>query len=128
MFNATLIRQVFKYGTVGILSLGVDVGVFTLARHLQVELFFANTLARLSGALTAYSGNYLWTFSKPQLVKKWLKTSWKYTLLWAFTTTVSTLLINTLMEYSTNETVAKICVELLMPVMNFVIARYWVYR
>ena len=128
MDNPALIKQVLKYATVGMLSLGVDVGVFTIARHLQVELFFANTLARLSGALTAYSGNYLWTFSKPQLFKEWLKTSWKYTLLWVFTTTVSTVLINALIDYQTNETAAKICVELLMPVMNFVIARYWVYR
>jgi putative flippase GtrA len=95
---------------------------------MDVSLVSANVLARLAGATAAYSGNYLWTFAQPPKLADWLRSSWRYALLWIGATFLSTFLLTSLTKVGANETASKLGVELLMPVLNFFIARRWVFR
>lgn len=124
----TLIKQLFQYGVVGVLALGVDVATFLVLRAMGVDLVPANVLARLAGAIAAYSGNHLWTFAQPPKLSGWLSSSWRYALLWIGATLLSTFLLTVLTKMGANETASKIGVEMLMPVLNFFVARHWVFR
>jgi len=126
--NPKLITQFMQYVTVGVVAIGVDVGTFMLSRSLGLELVAANILARFVGAVTAYIGNFLWTFAHPQSVAEWLRTGWRYAGLWAGATTLSTLLLSTLISLECNETASKLGVEMAMPFINFAIAKAWVFK
>lgn len=124
----SLIKQLFQYGVVGVFALGVDVGTFLVLRAMDVDLVPANVTARLAGAIAAYSGNHLWTFSRPPKLADWLSSSWRYAILWIGATMLSTFLLTALTKMGANETTSKIGVEMLMPVLNFFVARRWVFR
>ena len=126
--NRVLIKQLMQYGTVGVFALGVDVGTFLGLRAVGVDLVPANVCARFAGAVAAYSGNYLWTFAKPAKLTDWLNSSWRYALLWVGATLLSTFLLSTPIRFGANETVSKLGVEMLMPVLNFLMARRWVFK
>ena len=121
------LQQFLKYGVVGVGSLCVDVGVFTLARLFGLDLILANVLARLAGAVAAYLGNFLWTFGQTPSQSQWLRSSWRYAVLWVGATVLSTLLLDTLIRSGINETVSKVAVEAVTPFINFFIARVWVF-
>lgn len=124
----SLIKQLVQYGTVGVFALGVDVGTFLVLRAMDIDLVPANVLARLAGAVAAYSGNYLWTFARPPKLSDWLRSSWRYALLWIGATLLSTFLLTALTKMGAHETASKLGVEMLMPVLNFFVARRWVFR
>lgn len=127
--KASLIKQLLQYGTVGVFALAVDVGVFTALRALGVDLVPSNVAARFSGAVAAYTGNYLWTFKQHSAkLSDWLRTSWRYALLWVGATLMSTFLLTVLIRIGANETLSKLGVEILMPLLNFFIAKHWVFR
>ena len=123
-----LFKQLLQYGTVGLCALGVDVGVFTLLRGLGAELVTANVVARLMGAVTAYSGNHLWTFAQARAAADWWQSSWRYAVLRAGMTGLSTMLLSGLVRFGAPETLSKLGVEMLMPLLNFMFSRYWVFR
>ena len=123
-----LFKQMLQYGTVGLFALGVDVAVFVLLRGLGTDLVAANVLARLMGAVTAYLGNHVWTFAQARSVADWQRTGWRYALLWAGMTGLSTVLLSALVQFEAPETLSKLGVEMLMPLLNFLISRYWVFR
>ena len=123
-----VIKQLLQYGTVGVFALGVDVGTFLLLRSMDISLVPSNVAARLAGAIAAYCGNFLWTFSRPPILAEWLRSIWRYALLWIGATVVSTSLLTGLTSIGANEKASKIGVEMLMPVVNFFISRHWVFR
>jgi putative flippase GtrA len=124
----SLFKQLLQYGTVGLCALGVDVGTFLVLRAAGVDLIPANVLARFAGAITAYSGNHLWTFSQSTKAADWASSSWRYALVWVGVTLLSTFLLTTLTRFGATEAPSKLGVELLMPVLNFFIARRWVFK
>jgi putative flippase GtrA len=123
-----LIKQLLQYGTVGLCALAVDVGTFLTLRAVGVDLVPANVLARLAGAITAYSGNHLWTFSQPTNAADWARSSWRYALVWVAITLLSTSMLASLTHFGAPEAPAKLGIEMLMPLLNFFIARRWVFR
>jgi putative flippase GtrA len=126
--NLKLVKQFLQYGTVGLCALGVDVGTFTLTRGMGLDLVSANVLARFVGAITAYTGNFLWTFEQAPNMSEWLRTSWRYAAVWVGATTISTGLLSMLTQFGFNETGSKLAVELTMPFLNFIVAKLWVFK
>ncbi|MCF8212231.1 MAG: GtrA family protein [Rhodoferax sp.] len=120
--------QFLKYGVVGAAALGLDVATFTVLRVLGFDLIASNVLARLVGALGAYLGNFLWTFDHPPERNALLRSGWRYAALWVGSTFLSTVLVGALVYWGLNETASKLGVEILMPLLNFFIARMWVFR
>jgi putative flippase GtrA len=120
--------QFVRYCVVGGAALAADVGSFWAMREMGVALVLANVFARLIGAFAAYGGNRIWTFSRPQHVVGLWRSAWRYALLWVGATAISTSLLAVLTHYSGNESVTKLLVEVLMVLLNFFIARYWVFR
>jgi putative flippase GtrA len=106
----------------------VDVGTFTLARSMGLDLVSANVLARFIGAVTAYAGNFLWTFEQAPNMSDWLRTSWRYAAVWVGATAISTALLSILTQIGFNETGSKLAVELTMPFLNFIVAKLWVFK
>ncbi|MEI8326647.1 MAG: GtrA family protein [Betaproteobacteria bacterium] len=123
-----IVKQILQYGTVGVFALGIDVGTFLLLRGMDFGIVPSNVLARLAGAIAAYCGNFLWTFSRSPIRAELLRSIWRYALLWVGATLVSTLLLTGLTKVGANERASKLGVEMLMPVLNFVISRHWVFR
>jgi putative flippase GtrA len=128
LLNPALLKQLLQYVSVGLCALGVDVGTFMLLRSVGIDLVAANVLARLAGAITAYSGNHLWTFSRSAKTADWLRSSWRYAVVWVAVTLLSTFLLSTLTRFGAPEALSKLGVEMLMPLINFFIARRWVFR
>jgi putative flippase GtrA len=126
--NVSLIRQFLQYGTVGLCALGVDVCTFTVMRAMNADMVSANVLARFAGAVTAFTGNFLWTFSQPPQWTGCLHSVWRYAAIWVAATLTSTLLLSTLTAWGLPETESKIGVEMFMPILNFFIARRWVFK
>ncbi len=126
--NWPLIKQLAKYGTVGLCALAVDVQIFMLLRHAGVDLVSSNVVARFAGAVTAYCGNHLWTFSQSTHTSDWVRSSWRYVLVWTVVTLLSTFLISTLTRFGAPEAPSKLMVEMMMPLLNFFIARRWVFK
>ncbi len=126
--NWPLIKQLAQYGTVGVVALGVDVGTFLALRSIGVDLVPGNVLARFAGATTAYCGNFLWTFSRPAEATTWLRSGWRYTLVWVAVTLLSTFLLSSLTRLGAPEAPSKLGIEMLMPLLNFFIARRWVFK
>jgi putative flippase GtrA len=126
--NWSLIRQLFQYGTVGLCALGVDVGTFLGLRAVGVDLIYANVVARFAGAIAAYSGNHLWTFAQPTKLNDWVRSSWRYAIVWVGVTFLSTFLLTALTKLGAPEALSKIGVEMVMPLINFFIARRWVFQ
>ena len=126
--NLKLIKQFAQYVTVGVCALGVDVGTFTLVRIWGLDLVSANVLARFAGAVTAYTGNFLWTFEQSKNTADWLRTSWRYAAVWVGATSISTLMLSALTHFGLPETPSKLGVEMVMPFLNFLVARVWVFK
>lgn len=126
--NLKIFKQIAKYVVVGLVALAIDVSSFTVLRYLGVDLITANVSARLAGAVSAYSGNHLWTFTQKNDVHQWLNTSWRYLLIWFFATSLSTILITFLVNINLPETLSKLLVEMVMPILNFIISRYWIFK
>jgi len=126
--NLKLIKQFAQYVTVGVCALGVDVGTFTLVRSWGLDLVSANVLARFAGAVTAYTGNFLWTFEQPKNRADWLRTSWRYAAVWVGATSISTMMLSALTHFGLPETPSKLGVEMIMPFLNFLVARVWVFK
>lgn len=123
-----LLRQLFRYGVVGVVSLGVDVGLFMLLRLAGLDIVSCNVLARLVGALAAYSGNFLWTFEARPRSRFLGGATLRYAALWAGSTAMSTLGLTALVALQVPESYAKLGVELSMPLFNFVVSRLWVFK
>ena len=123
-----LLRQLLRYGVVGVGSLAVDVGLFMLLRLAGLDLVSCNVLARLVGALAAYSGNFLWTFEGQHRSRFWGGATLRYAVLWVGSTALSTLGLTGLVAMQVPESYAKLAVELSMPLFNFVVSRLWVFR
>ena len=127
-----VVQQLLRYGVVGVLALALDVGIFTLLRAQEADLLLANTLARLSGALTAQAGNYLWTFEARARQVAWWGSAVRYTALWIFATLLSTAAlaaIATQLQMSGwVEATVKLAVEVCIVVFNFFVSRHWVFR
>jgi putative flippase GtrA len=122
------LRQLLKYGLVGGLSLGVDVSTFMIMRKLGCDILPANILARFAGAVTAFSGNFVWTFSRQLTGQSASPRIARYVMQWVIATCVSTLLLNLFVDSGSKEFVMKICIELLIVGINFLVAKYWVFR
>ena len=123
-----LLKQLLRYGTVGVVGLGVDVGLFMLARRMGLDVVTCNVLARLAGAFTTYTGNFLWTFAAQPRSRFLGVTSIRYAVLWVGATVVSTLALSALSQLGLSEPLVKLGVELSMPLFNFVVSRRWVFK
>ncbi|MDP3651262.1 MAG: GtrA family protein [Rhodoferax sp.] len=124
----SVLLQFLHYGAVGGLALAVDVGSFHALRAMDMSLVLANVFARLGGAVAAYAGNYFWTFSRSERLGGWLRSAWRYVLLWTSATLFSTLLLAVITAAGAGEIAAKLGVEMFVVVFNFFIARHWVFR
>ena len=124
----SMLLQFLRYGAVGGLALAVDVGCFHALRAMDMGLVLSNVFARMGGAMTAYAGNHLWTFSRSARLDEWLRSAWRYVLLWTSATLFSTLLLTVITGAGAGETSAKLGVEMFVVVFNFFIARHWVFR
>jgi putative flippase GtrA len=57
-----LIREVGKFGTVGIVAFGVDFTIFNTLRWLNVESLTSATISMTVAATVAFIGNRFWTW------------------------------------------------------------------
>jgi putative flippase GtrA len=57
-----LIRELGKFGTVGIIAFGVDFAIFNSARLLGVETLLSGTISMTVAATVAFVGNRFWTW------------------------------------------------------------------
>ena len=126
--RVALFRQLMKYGLVGGLALGVDVFTFVLMRKMGVDILTTNILARFAGAVSAFFGNSVWTFSNQLSGQSAWPRITRYVAQWVAATSVSSLLLNLLVGSGGNEVHMKTCVELVIVGVNFLIAKYWVFR
>jgi putative flippase GtrA len=123
-----IFKQFIKYGIVGAGALAVDVGSFVLLRNSGMELIYANTAARLIGAGFSYCGQYFWTFKQPVQAMHWFKKLGPYALLWLFATWLSSSLIMLFVSLNVPEGVSKLGAELVTPLVNFLVSRYWIFK
>ena len=121
-------QQFMRYVAVGILALLLDVGCFMLLRMAALDLALANIAGRALGAVAAYAGNFAWTFMHHSVVKAVPQSAMRYALWWGVATTISTQLLHAVVALSPSEPIAKLAVELVLVVLNFLVARFWVYR
>ena len=125
-------QQIWRYGLVGVFALGLDVGVFALLRWSGLDLVSANVCARLAGAFAAHGGNYFWTFGGRERGVAWRGSALRYALLWLAATSLSTgvLALLDVARWGSGaiEAAVKLAVECCIVVLNFVIARLWVFR
>ena len=84
------------------------------------------------GAFAAYVGNHFWTFGGRQRGLNWWTSAPRYALLWLAATSLSTGALSILdaarWGSGAIEAAAKLAVECCIVVLNFVIARFWVFR
>lgn len=128
ILNWPLFRQLLRYGTVGVVSLGMDVGLFVMLRSLGLDIVTCNVLARLVGAFVAYAGNFLWTFGGQTRSRFWGGATLRYGLLWFGSTALSTWGLTALVALQLPEPLAKLLMELSMPLFNFLVSRLWVFK
>ena len=121
-------QQFMRYVAVGLLALLLDVGCFMLLRVAAQDLALANIAGRTVGALAAYAGNYIWTFISHNPQKTMVQSAWRYALWWLVATALSTLLLPAVVALTASEPVAKLALEAVLVVLNFMVARHWVYR
>ena len=118
--------QFVRYLLVGAGALLLDVACFVLLRWCGLGLLLSNGGARLFGAVAAYLGNAWFTFAYKHSGLGW-HSALRYAALWVGATTLSTAMLE-LVHDKLYEVFAKIMVEVLVVMLNFVIARTWVFR
>jgi len=125
--NLSVLPQLFKYGLVGVVSLGVDVTTFIFMRMVGCDLLPANVLSRFVGAMTALLGNSIWTFPRHLVDQTGWRRLIRYCIQWTAATVTSTLLLSSLIASSSSDIMIKVVVEALIMGVNFLIAKYWVF-
>lgn len=112
---------------VGGVQFVLDAGLFVLLTWLGAVPFWANLLARFSAALLGFLLNGKLTFKQSRLGRYQL---WKYVLLWAGLTALSTGAVVTAGRLAGLEGawMAKIVIEILLAGLSFVLMRQWVFR
>ena len=125
-----MMKKMFvKYLVSGGVAFGVDIFAFAFFRFLALPLMVANPLARLMGALTAFTLNRQWTFKRVS-PGTWRREFARYALLWCFSTLCSTSALAALIHAfpKGDDVLFKVLVECVIVVMNFVVSRVWVFR
>ena len=59
-----LVRELVKFGMVGVVAFVVDVGLFNLLLHQTDKPLTSKTLSTVVATTVAYAGNRLWTFRR----------------------------------------------------------------
>ncbi len=121
-------RQFGVYVLGGALAFGLDVAVFWLLRQWGAPLWLANGVARLAGAALAYGFHHLWTFHQSADKAAWGASAWRYAVQWMAATALSIGLLQAAVGFFEQDVHAKILVEAVLLVGNFLLARHWVYR
>ncbi len=108
----------------------IDVLLFaTLNIWMRLPITFANVSARAVGAVTAYGLNHILTFNRPLAHVKY--SAIRYFGLWLVNTSLSTAFLQILNDYSPTSfyTISsKIVIELLLPISNFLVCKFWVFK
>ena len=122
-------KTLIKYLVAGGVAFGADIFTFTVLRFLALPLALANPMARLIGALTAFTLNRQWTFKRVS-PRTWRREFARYALLWCFATLCSTFALAALIHaFPKGEDVLfKVLVESVIVAMNYVVSRVWVFR
>ena len=122
-------KTFFKYLVAGGIAFGVDIFIFAALRFFALSLAVANPMARLIGALTAFTLNRQWTFKRLSPLT-WRREFVRYALLWCFSTLCSTSALAALIFVfpKENDVLFKILVECVIVAMNYIVSRVWVFR
>ena len=125
------LREIAQYIFFSGLAFSVDISIFTLSRLvMEIDLVLANVIARLCGALIAFSFNYYLNFEingKP----RFRDSASRYLSLWLGATIFSSAGIRGLSGFVDNpllEVCIKTGVELTVIAMNFCVCKFWVYK
>lgn len=127
-------QQFFRYVTAGGVALLVDVSIFAGLRiGAGQDLIVSNLLGRVAGAGTAFLINRTWTFRRPTERPAWVQEALRYSLLWLLASTISTFGVSVLSvalsaKPGVTENLVKICIDVMLLSMNFMLSRHWVFR
>ncbi|MBU0675714.1 MAG: GtrA family protein [Proteobacteria bacterium] len=121
--------MVVKYVVSGGVAFGADFLTFVFLRQVGIILLIANPLARLIGAITAFLLNRHWTFRRDS-PKAWWREALAYSLLWIFSTLLSTLVLRQLALWlpPTMEPISKLITEGGIVVINYFCSRHLVFK
>lgn len=120
-----LFKSFAIYVLVGLMALAVDMLVFGLCRWAALPLWGANPLARLAGAITAYTMHRYWTF---QVQSPDSSSAGRYMLAWCAATVSGTLGLAILAYSGISEMGGKVLTEGALLVVNYLVARTWVFK
>lgn len=123
-------KQLTFYLIFGFTQLGIDWATFVALTFTGLPIPAANVTSRLTAALVGYLLNGTFTFRSPSQPTLNRRALFRYLLLWALLTAVSTALIF-FIESRSDIAVARLAkplVEGFLAVISFVAMKFWVYR
>lgn len=122
------IAQTLRYLVSGGVAWLVDFATFA-ALYGPFGLFWAQTAARTAGALTAFVGHKLFVFGDPhRQARLVVRQALQYAMLWLLSYGLSLVGIFTLTELAGfGPLVAKLMVESLLLVLNFITMKYLIF-
>lgn len=118
--------QIIKFLTVGVICTILNYICFLIfLRFLGVNLLLASSCGYIIGLLFGYSLNRAWTF---QSVENSLTNKFKYLFTYLFSLTVGLIFLQILVKnYGVAAEIANIYVILILTLLNFLGAKFWVF-
>ena len=118
-------RTFFRWFTVGMTSLVIDICGFALGLEISKSIFIANFIAAIFSTSFNYLAHYFWTFDSKSHHRR---TIFRYYLNILFLWIGSSLLIKLLVLNSLEPLIAKILSLLVILPLNFLTLKYFVYK
>jgi putative flippase GtrA len=127
---APLLRQIFRYGAVGVGQIGLDSLTFIGLTFIGTPPGPANIAGRVLGACAGFWLNGKWTFANQGTAGLSRKSLLRFLASWLLTTTLSTLIVS-LVDQSHGlhwAWLVKPVADGMLAALGFAISKFWIYR
>lgn len=127
--RAGIVQQALRFFVVGVLSAGVDFGIYTLGLHLGLWPTLAKAVSFILGTITAYLLNRRWTFNSASSgAAPAVRFGVLYTVTFFVNVGVNALFLHLLADYSWRFPVSWVLAQGVATIINFVLLRTFVFR
>jgi putative flippase GtrA len=123
-----VVDQAARFVLFGVLSAGVDFGVYQLFLHLGTIADVAKAISFVCGTVTAYALNRRWTFDSAGGAAPATRFAMLYTVTFFVNVGVNAAGLRLLAQYSWHVPVAWVIAQATATVINFVLLRTVVFR
>ena len=128
MNDGKTLKEVFRYGVMGISGVLIDAGVYSLLLYLGLALTVAKSIGILTSIIYAFIGNTLWTFTSKISFRVLTRFAIVYAASFLANVVTNYIIVQQVLHNNYALQLAFLCATAVSVVITFSGLKLWVYR